>query len=306
MTCLYCESPQRYTEHLRAKDLLYSREEFLIIRCIQCGLLHTHPRITEDKITPYYFAAYGPYQNAGRSLSILSLLRKVIRARFLDGESREIIRLLRQAGAQSILEVGPGSGNLAAILQGNGFRVTTIEMDEHCAAALRAAGVDCKTGTLKSAASGLEGQLYDAVILRHSFEHLDNPLESLRLLGSWLSSNGFLLMTVPNASSGEAMWFGEYWRGLDLPRHVAHYEPRTLRKVLAKSGFNAATISPDFHSTSFIESLELVWFGKPAPNWFHTLLYYAWRLWKPAHSRMFGSGAMRVIARMGGVRIREE
>lgn len=42
-------------------------------------------------------------------------------------------------------------------------------------------------------------QPFDAVFLTHTLEHLDEPVELLRRIGSWLSPTGKLFLVVPNA-----------------------------------------------------------------------------------------------------------
>lgn len=294
--CLLCESPQPYSESLRSKDFLHSGEEFQIVRCLTCGLLRTHPKVPEERIGGYYAKTYGPYQDTQIDVSLIARARRYIRLWQDDGESRDILRQMTEAGARRILEVGPGANALATVLKRHGLEVTAVEMDANCAARLRRNGIVCHTGTLKSAARALADKRFDAVIMRHVFEHLYAPIDSLRQVASLLTDTGVLYMTLPDASSIEAFWFGSYWFGWELPRHVAHYEPETVRKTLMKSGFKLASLTPDYYSTSFIESLELVLFGEPAPSWIHMPLYYLWKLWRPAHFWLFGSGIMRIKA----------
>ena len=50
----------------------------------------------------------------------------------------------------------------------------------------------------------------------------------------WLKPGGIFYVLVPNIDSAEARVFGTYWQGLELPRHLFHYSPASL-KFLAKS-----------------------------------------------------------------------
>lgn len=42
---------------------------------------------------------------------------------------------------------------------------------------------------------------FDAVFLTHTLEHLDEPVEMLRRIGSWLTPTGRLFVVVPNANA---------------------------------------------------------------------------------------------------------
>ena len=42
---------------------------------------------------------------------------------------------------------------------------------------------------------------YDCIFLMHTLEHLDKPVETLKLINSWLSDTGRLFLVVPNANA---------------------------------------------------------------------------------------------------------
>ena len=44
-------------------------------------------------------------------------------------------------------------------------------------------------------------QRFDAVFLTHTLEHLDEPVEILRRIGTWLTPTGRLFVVVPNANA---------------------------------------------------------------------------------------------------------
>jgi hypothetical protein len=50
----------------------------------------------------------------------------------------------------------------------------------------------------------------------------------------WLKPDGIFYVLAPNIDSAEGRVFGSYWHGLELPRHLFHYSPESL-KFLAKS-----------------------------------------------------------------------
>ena len=48
------------------------------------------------------------------------------------------------------------------------------------------------------------------------------------------------MVQVPNIDSWEARAFGSYWFGLEIPRHLSHFSPRSLRKLMHLSGLEEA------------------------------------------------------------------
>jgi hypothetical protein len=55
--------------------------------------------------------------------------------------------------------------------------------------------------------------------------------------------------------------FDKWWYGLDTPRHLYHFSPRTLRGVLARAGFRdvSASAVPDTFGALVFEWSLLFW-----------------------------------------------
>ena len=52
-------------------------------------------------------------------------------------------------------------------------------------------------------------------------------------VSEWLKPGGIFYVLVPNVNSAEARAFGSYWHGLELPRHLFHYSPASLKFLAA-------------------------------------------------------------------------
>jgi len=82
----------------------------------------------------------------------------------------------------------------------------------------------------------------DAVRLNHVLEHLYRPGEVMRLLHQKMKPGARCYVATPNPEGLSARWFGAAWRGLECPRHVVLYGPRTLRHWLQAWGFSSVRI----------------------------------------------------------------
>jgi hypothetical protein len=58
---------------------------------------------------------------------------------------------------------------------------------------------------------------------------------------------GRIAITVPNIDSLPFHWFGADWFGLDVPRHLTHFSPETLTRMLAVAGFQVGGVYPIRH-----------------------------------------------------------
>src|SRR5262249_49813047 len=138
-------------------------------------------------------------------------------------------------------DVGCGSGGSLGVARALGWQVTGIEVDEAAAAKARRFASELYVGDLLSApfAAGR----FDVVSAFHVLEHVPEPVAGLRRLLAvlrgrlqWLAPGGILIVEVPNAGGLGAAMFGKAWSGLELPRHLSHFSPVTLRRAAEQAG----------------------------------------------------------------------
>ncbi len=68
-------------------------------------------------------------------------------------------------------------------------------------------------------------------------EHLREPRQAVEICHRALVPQGRLLLAVPNFGSLQSRVGGAEWFHLDLPRHVFHFTPQTLARLLESSGY---------------------------------------------------------------------
>ncbi len=90
---------------------------------------------------------------------------------------------------------------------------------------------------------------FDVITMWQALEHVHRPLEVLREARRLLVPGGKLIVAVPNLESQSFRWFGEDWFGLDLPRHLTHFTPATLRSMAEKAGFQVDNVRMVSHAS---------------------------------------------------------
>lgn len=247
--------PSRDTKVLTGRDRLHSLPgKFTVVQCANCGLMRTNPRPTWQAIAFYYPDDYGPHQVAP---SVSASTRnqadnfwQLAAIRILDTDSRKTPRL--RPGR--MLEIGCASGSFLQLMAGRGWQVEGLETSEKAAEAARALGHSIRIGTLEDAADPMEP--FDLVVGWHVIEHLYDPGFALRKLYGWTKPGGWLALSMPDASAWEFRVFAEQWYSLDLPRHLFHFTPKTLKSLLAKAGWNMERLLWHHNPNNLLHSLR--------------------------------------------------
>lgn len=143
---------------------------------------------------------------------------------------RQMVKLLKGF----LIDVGCGSGNTLSLARQQGWKTLGIEVDAAAVAVARARGLDVVQGGYQELAHYRAKA--DCLICSHVLEHVHHPLELLRLLLDSLAPGGVLLLSAPNAASYVRDHYGENWRGLEAPRHLAIPDAGWLKTWLRQQG----------------------------------------------------------------------
>ncbi|MFI8983284.1 class I SAM-dependent methyltransferase [Ectopseudomonas khazarica] len=222
--------------------------KFSICRCAECGLQRTNPRPTASTIGVYYPSDYQPYHvTAKKDVKSASKVKSFV-FEVLGLRSKELPAI--QPG--KMLEIGCSSGAYMEEARDLGWAVDGVEFSEVAASSARAKGFSVLSGPIEEV--DLPEQEYDIVTAWMVLEHLHDPLSSLRKLRRVVKPSGYLVASVPDASSLARYVFKERCYDLHLPAHLFHYTPKTISLILKKSGWSVVRIKWQRNSNTVINS----------------------------------------------------
>ena len=135
----------------------------------------------------------------------------------------------------TVLDVGCGGGEWLQVARDLGWTARGAEPDEKARERAVARGFDVRLGSAEAWAD--EAGRFGAVTMSHVVEHLHDPVETLRTIHALLAPGGRLYIDTPNIDAASHALFGRHWRGLEVPRHLVIFNPRSLRRAARAAGF---------------------------------------------------------------------
>jgi SAM-dependent methyltransferase len=216
-------------EWLRAPDRLHGRREmYTLVRCPRCSLVWlSHPPKPQEMHLHYTDAYHKLIAEGGENSP----------ARW--GFRKEALSQYKQSGA--LLDLGCSSGAFLKFMRSESWKLYGIEMSAEGG----------RTAEARSGARVFVGDILDAPYPPASFdvitcfdvlEHLSRPREVMTRVSEWLKPGGIFYVLVPNVDSAERRVFGSYWHGLELPRHLFHYSPASLKFLAESAGLGEVSI----------------------------------------------------------------
>jgi 2-polyprenyl-3-methyl-5-hydroxy-6-metoxy-1,4-benzoquinol methylase len=151
------------------------------------------------------------------------------------------------------LDVGSGDGAFSYHLAKHGFKPTLIDLDPRAADAARLVkGSTFELCTFEDFTDrrrdGLPSQKFSAIVMSQVLEHALDPLNWLKRSAEVLSSDGVLVVAVPNFA-GVYRMLGRRDPFIAPPIHLNYFTPTSMRKALEKAGLRAVRVASFSHVT---------------------------------------------------------
>jgi 2-polyprenyl-3-methyl-5-hydroxy-6-metoxy-1,4-benzoquinol methylase len=250
-TCPSCHS-ETIRPALSATDHTVSHETFEIWQCDNCSLRFTQDVPDAAAIGRYYRSEnYISHTNTNKGL--VNRLYHIARNQTLSDKYRLILSATRiQQG--KLLDIGAGTGAFVAHMKQRGWEVTGLEPDETAretaSTVHRVQLLD--TGHLYS----LPTDSFDAITLWHVLEHVHDLHAYLEQLKKLIKRGGRIFIAVPNYTSYDAMVYQEAWAAYDVPRHLYHFSPDAMERLMDIHDLQLQTSRPMWYDSIYISMLS--------------------------------------------------
>jgi SAM-dependent methyltransferase len=248
--CALCNSTA-ISEVLKAKDHTVSGETFAIWECASCTARFTQDVPNAAEIGRYYQSEnYISHSNTKRGL--VNKLYHRVRTITL-AQKRSLVKKATGLDIGNLLDIGAGTGLFVDAMRKAGWKVTGLEPGEEARRHAREMNI-----VLNDAADlfSLAPASFNAITMWHVLEHVHDLHGYLSQIAKLLQPGGRLIIAVPNYTAADAKAYGANWAAYDVPRHLYHFSPAAMRKLLQQHGFSLGSMHSQWFDSFYVSLLS--------------------------------------------------
>ena len=215
MQCYLCDSTDYKIREGKVRD----NDKLDVLECNECGLVFLS---SAEHIDDSYYED----SNMSEDLNITEWLNETS----VD-DSRRFEFVKEMINNKDIIDFGSGVGGFLIKAKDVSRSVIGVELDNKVVQHYKENNIEYTTDI-----NVLEDNTYDIITAFHVVEHLDDPVNILKLLASKLKKGGKLIIEVPNSDDAlltvyknEAFSNFTYWSP-----HLFLYNSKTLQMLLKK------------------------------------------------------------------------
>ncbi len=249
--CPFCSAPN-IRKKFSVKDDTVSGQHFDVYECMSCTGAFTQNIPTQEEVGQYYASAtYVSHSETKEGL--VNKLYHAVRSRTLH-QKRKMIQQLTGKAKGSLLDVGCGTGAFLHKMLEAGWDATGLEPDE---TARKNAFDLYQVQPLPSPEIfNLPDQQYDAITMWHVLEHVHQLHEYIDQLKKLIKPSGKIVIAVPNYTSDDANHYGKYWAAYDVPRHLYHFSPASMKALMLQHGMRVVQYKPMWFDSFYVSMLS--------------------------------------------------
>lgn len=249
--CPVCKGTS-IAEKLSAKDHTVSQKEFSIWHCNECTVRFTQDVPEQEEIGDYY-ASDDYISHSDTQKGIINSLYHLVRKRTLRSKRKLVIAETgKKAG--NILDIGCGTGAFLNAMKEGGWKITGLEPDTVARVkAVKLYGIQPQES---EKLFELKQGTYDAITMWHVLEHVHQLHAYIKQMTGLLKPGGKLFIAVPNYTSKDAAVYDGHWAAYDVPRHLYHFSPQSMEKLLSLHGLKLAALKPMWFDSFYVSMLS--------------------------------------------------
>ena len=229
--------------HIEVVDHFLTKETFTIKKTPIKGLLKTHPAPSKNKIQLYYRSDKYISHNS-TTPGVFFFIYRVIRSfnfwfKYKFVGKKELF--------SKTLDFGSGDQYFMEQLQRRNHNVF---------------GIDPLKSNISKQVYGsvfdesLDSKNFSCITAWHSLEHVYDLENIIARFHKILDDNGTVIVAVPNYRSFDARFYKSFWAAYDVPRHLWHFDKKSIKKVFSNNGFSFIKSAPLLFDSYYVSLLS--------------------------------------------------
>ena len=229
--------------HIEVVDHFLTKETFTIKKTLIKGLLKTHPAPSKNKIQLYYRSDKYISHNS-TTPGVFFFIYRVIRSfnfwfKYKFVGKKELF--------SKTLDFGSGDQYFMEQLQRRNHNVF---------------GIDPLKSNISKQVYGsvfdesLDSKNFSCITAWHSLEHVHDLENTITRFHKILDDNGTVIVAVPNYRSFDARLYKSFWAAYDVPRHLWHFDKKSIKKVFSNNGFSFIKSAPLLFDSYYVSLLS--------------------------------------------------
>jgi 2-polyprenyl-3-methyl-5-hydroxy-6-metoxy-1,4-benzoquinol methylase len=230
--------------------------------------MYVNPQPSFEELEKYYPSTYPPYLKEYRIFSqpkFLSVAKRIYRnKRKTEPSVVESARKEKDYSYKKVLDFGCGKGDFILSLKTmhpnwefHGFDIATNKEVKSLSS-----GVTIHLGNFSEIEKNFPAKSFDTIYLNNVLEHMHDPHGTLERLSLLIKKGGDILIEVPNINSLKFKIFRSNFSSLDLPRHLYHFSPTTLRKLCEICSLHVTSLTLTGTTKSTVQSINYLFHRK--------------------------------------------
>ncbi len=246
---------------LRCKDFTVSGEIFELEINEKLDMLITYPKPNKDDLANYY-ESEDYISHTDSKKSIMDKMYQIVK----NYSIHQKIKLINSfdSGARKILDIGCGTGDFLVACKTDGWSIFGVEPSAKARDLTFQKLIKKNSSVENTIEKDIEDILeyqdktkqYDVITMWHVLEHVPNLSEYIKILKNLLKPNGVLIIAVPNFKSYDADYYKEYWAAYDVPRHLSHFSPKSIKILFEEIQMEVLNILPMKFDAYYISLLS--------------------------------------------------